>query len=201
MIGRIAIPLAVLIFPACLAFAEQAAPALNILVLEGEGAINNTKLRTTRETIVQVEDENHKPVAGAALVFLLPGDGSGGSFVGGSKTATMVSDSQGQAVMPHIQPSQATGNFQIRVNASHQGRQASTVINQSVVAGAGAGSSAAHAGISGKTIGIIVGVVAAGAVGAAVGLKGGGKSNPGTPPAVPTGTISAGSGASVGPPQ
>ena len=48
---------------------------LEILIVEGEGAINNVKQRVNREPIVQVEDENHKPVAGAAVTFFLPNDG------------------------------------------------------------------------------------------------------------------------------
>lgn len=51
------------------AFAQQ---ALNLVIVEGEGAINNIRQRTARDPIVRVEDENHKPVAGAAVVFLLP---------------------------------------------------------------------------------------------------------------------------------
>ena len=202
MITRVVLQLAVLVFPACLAFAEQGpqAPRLSIVILEGEGAINNIKQRTSRETIVQVQDENHKPVAGAAVVFLLPGDGPGGAFVDGSKSATLVTDSQGQAVLPRMQPNQLEGKFQIRVNASFQGRQANATISQTNAAGAAA-PGAAHAGISAKTIGIIVGVAAAGAVGAAVGLKGGKNNPPNTPPSVPTGTITAGSAASIGPPQ
>jgi hypothetical protein len=206
MIRRNVLQLAVLLFPVYLAFAEQApqAPRLNIVVVEGEGAINNIKQRTSREVIVEVQDENHKPVAGAAVLFLLPGDGPGGAFVGGSKSTTLVTNSAGRATMPTMQPNQAAGSFKINVNVSSQGRTASTTISQSNAVGAGAGSAGgASAGISGKTIGIIVAVAAAGAVGAAVGLKGG-KSNPAappTPPSTPTGTISAGSGAVLGPPQ
>src|SRR5579863_5849082 len=61
----------------------QDAPKLSIVILEGEGAINNIKQRTAREPIVRVEDENHKPVAGAAVVFTLPSQGAGGTFAGG----------------------------------------------------------------------------------------------------------------------
>lgn len=53
----------------------QVAPMLNLVVLEGEGATNNIRQRTAREPIVQVEDENHKPVAGAIVVFTLPSNG------------------------------------------------------------------------------------------------------------------------------
>ena len=54
--------------------------ALNLVIVEGEGAINNIRQRTARETIVQVEDENHRPVAGAVVAFLLPSDGASGVF-------------------------------------------------------------------------------------------------------------------------
>ncbi|HLK62356.1 MAG TPA: hypothetical protein VKU19_02890 [Bryobacteraceae bacterium] len=196
--------LAVLLVLASLIYAEQdpQSPRLNIVIVEGDGAINNIKQRTTRETIIEVQDENHRPVAGAAVVFLLPNDGPGGAFAGGAKSATITTDSAGRAAMPRLQANQTTGNYQIRVNASSGGRQASVTISQSNVAGAAAAGSAAGAGISAKTIGIIVAVAAAGAVGAAVGLTRNSKSATVTPTAaVPTGSISLGSGASLGPPQ
>jgi hypothetical protein len=203
MTSRNILQLAVFLLPLSLSFAGQdsQAPRLNIVIVEGDGAINNIKQRTSRETIVEVQDENHKPIAGAAVVFLLPGDGPGGAFAGGAKSVTVNTNSAGRASMPRLQPNQATGNFKISVNASSQGRTATTAISQSNAAGAAAGSAAA-AGISGKTIGIIVAVAAAAAVGVAVGLTRKSSSSS-TPPAVttPTGTISAGSGASLGPPQ
>ncbi len=189
-----------LVLPALLLSAQQ---HLNLVVVEGEGAINNIKQRTSRATIVQVEDENHRPVAGAAVIFMLPNDGPGGAFLGGAKTAALVTDSNGQAVMPRMQPNQATGPFQIRVNASYQGMQASLAIAQSNAAGAGGAAAppAAHTGISGKTIGIIAAVAAAGAVGVALGLRGGGNQQPGTPPSAPTGSVTGPTGSSLGPPN
>ena len=60
----------------CASGQEPAVPAkLNIVILEGEGAINNIKQRTAREAIVQVEDENRRPIAGAAVLFMLPESG------------------------------------------------------------------------------------------------------------------------------
>ena len=205
MTFRNVLKLATLVFPLCLPVAAQEpqGPRLNIVIVEGDGAINNIKQRTSRETIVEVQDENHRPVAGAAVVFLLPGDGPGGTFVGGAKTATVTADSAGRATMPKMTPNQA-GNFQIRVNASSGGRTGNATIGQSNILGAaGAAGAGGGAGISGKVIAIIVAVAAAGAVGAAVGLRGNNKNNTPTPPTVttPTGTISAGSGAALGPPQ
>ena len=180
---------------------EPATPGkLNLVIVEGEGAINNIRQRTSRETIVQVQDENHKPIAGAAVVFLLPNDGPGGVFASGSKSASVVTDASGRATMPRITPNNNAGQFQIRVHASYRGQEADATVTQSIVAGAPV--APAHTGISGKAIAIIVGVAAAGAVGVAVGLSGG-KTNPPSPPqtTTPTGTISLGSGATLGPPQ
>ena len=56
-------------FPA-LAQEPQAGPPpakLNIVILEGEGATNNIRQRVAREPIVQVEDENRRPLAGVAV--------------------------------------------------------------------------------------------------------------------------------------
>jgi hypothetical protein len=206
MLIRIVLPLTFLALSIPSGFAQQPplAPMLNIVVVEGDGAINNVRQRTARETIVEVQDENHRPVAGAAVVFLLPGDGPGGVFAGGSKSATLTTNSAGRATMPNMQPNSITGNYQIRVNASSQGRTASIAISQSNAIGAasaGAGTAAAHAGISGKVIAVIVVVAAAGAVGAAVGLRGGDKGLGQAITTSPTGTISPGGGVTFGPPQ
>ncbi len=165
---------------------------LNLVIVEGEGAINNVKQRTVRPTIVEVQDENHKPVGGVAVSFLLPGNGPGGVFASGAKSATVVTNSAGRAVMPGFQP-QAAGQFQIHVNASYQGQQASLTINQSNALSGGA----AAGGSSVKLIAILAGVAAAGAAGAAIALTRGGNNTTTTP----TGAISGPGTATVGAPR
>jgi len=173
----------------------QAPPGLNLVIVAGEGAVNNIKLRTARETIVEVEDENHKPVAGAVVVFLLPANGPGGMFVTESKTAIVVADSSGRAVMPHMQLNSTAGDYQIKVHAAHGGVEASVNIAQSSVPGAAIS--------TGAIVGIIAAVVAAGAGAAVVASRGKSSSTPASPgvPAVPSGTIGVGSGVSLGPPH
>jgi hypothetical protein len=176
----------------------QAAPPLklNVAVVEGEGAINNIKRRTSRETIVQVEDENHKPVAGVAVAFLLPADGPGGAFTGGAKSASIITDNAGRAAMPHLQVNSNPGSYSIGVYASQAGMAASATISQSSIAGAAAAVSTA--GI----LGIVAGVAAASGVAVAVVSKGkANNSNPAQPPATPAGTVSIGGGTVFGPPH
>jgi hypothetical protein len=179
----------------------QVAPMLNLVVVEGEGATNNIRQRTAREPIVQVQDENHKPVAGAIVVFTLPSNGAGGVFANGAKTLTMLSDNQGQAVARGLRPNGLKGQFQIRVSASHQGQTASTSINQTNAVIAASGAASAGAGLSGKLI-VVLAVVAAAAAGGAWYAT---HPSSGTPPATATTitagtTIAAGAG-SVGPPR
>lgn len=157
--------------------AQETSPAqLNLVIIEGEGAINNIRQRTAREPIVQVEDENHKPVAGAAVVFLLPNQGASGSFANGSQTLTVTTDAQGRAVAHGFHPNGVKGNLQMHVSASFQGKTATATISQTNAAvGAGV---AAGAGISMKLI-IILAVAGAAAAGAAIAAtRGGGGSSP-----------------------
>jgi hypothetical protein len=180
--------------------AAQVAPMLNLVVVEGEGAVNNIRQRTAREPIVQVQDENHKPVAGAIVVFTLPTNGAGGAFANGAHTLTIVTDSEGKAVARGLKPNGIKGQYQIRVNASSKGQTASTNITQinAVIAASGA---AAGAAVSGKLIAILVAVGAAAAGGAAYAIhaNSGGAPAAITPVATAT-TIAIGTGA-VGPPR
>ncbi len=170
---------------------EVTTAKLNIVIIEGEGAINNIRQRTAREPIVQVEDENHRPVAGAVVVFLLPDRGAGAAFADGSHNLTITTDSQGRATARGLRPNNASGQYQIRVTASFQGKMATATITQTNVAAA-AGAAAAG-GLSGKLIAILAvagGAAIAGGVVAAT--RGNGNSAAPTPVSVTPGTPSVG---------
>jgi hypothetical protein len=184
--------------------AAQTAPAkLNLVIVEGDGAINNIRQRTAREPIVQVEDENHKPVAGAVVVFLLPTQGAGGTFANGSHSLTVITNDQGRAIARGLRPNTGQGQFQIHVNASYNGQTANTTITQTNALGAAGatGAAAAAGGITGKLIAVLVVVGAAAAGGAYYATHSGGNNNtnPSTPATVST-SIAAGAG-TIGPPR
>jgi hypothetical protein len=173
---------------------EGPAPGqLTIAILEGEGAINNNKQRVAREPIVQVEDENHKPIGGAVVTFTLPNQGASASFANGAKTLTVTTDSKGQAVARGLRPNNVNGEYQVRVNASYQGKTANTTVTQTNALGAAAG--AAAGGLSVKLITILAIAGAAAAGGAIAATRGGGNN---TPQQTPT-TVSAGTPTVGGP--
>src|SRR5437016_5873714 len=97
---------------------QEPAPKLFIAIVEGEGAINNIRLRTAREPIVEVTDENHKPLGGALVTFALPNSGPGGTFANGSKLLTVTTDSNGRATANGMQTNSSKGSYQIQVTAS-----------------------------------------------------------------------------------
>ena len=171
---------------------EQDAPApkLFINIVEGEGTLNNIKQRVNREPIVQVEDENHKPIAGAAVVFFLPTSGPSGTFANGSQTLTVTTDSVGRASAPGIHPNHVTGKMQIRVTASANGQSATAIITETNISGASVGR-----GLS-TTAKVLIAVGVAAGVGAGVyfGLRGSSSSPP-------TGVIITAGTATVGAPH
>jgi hypothetical protein len=137
----------------------QAGPKLSLVVVEGEGAIHNVRQRTVRPPAVQVEDENHQPIAGAAVLFTLPDQGVGGAFAGGAHTLTVMSDQAGRAVARGFRPNSIEGEYPIHVSASYRNQTADAVISQSNVLPAGA--AAAGGGRTGRLIAVLaVGVAA-----------------------------------------
>lgn len=174
-------------------WSQQNPASLQIVIVEGEGALNNVKQRVNRDPIVQVEDENHKPIAGAAVVFILPNQGPGGTFANGSTTLTTTTDSQGQAVARGIRFNNQVGSMQMRVTASFGGQTATAVISQTNLVSASSGGGGVGSGV--KWL-IAVGIATAVAVGVVIATRGGGSSTPPTP----TVTITPGT-PTVGAPQ
>src|ERR1041385_1106485 len=157
------------------AWSQQPVTGLSITIVEGEGAINNVRQRVNREPIVQVEDNNRKPVAGAVVVFLLPDTGASGTFPNGSRMLMTVTDNQGRASARGIRPNNQSGPMLIRVTASFQGLTASSVITQT---NAAISSAASGAGLStAAKWGIILGIAGGAAVAGAIVATHGGTSS------------------------
>ena len=149
-------------------------------------AQNNLRKGRATKAVVEVRDRNNKPVAGLALLFLLPGSGPGGTFAGAAQSLSVTTNSAGQATASYT-PNQVAGSFNLIVNAQING---ATVASASFAQSNLAAAATTAGGISGTTIGIIAAVAAAAAVGIGLGLSGGGNSSsspaPGITPAAPS---------------
>ena len=71
-------------------------PALRIVVIEGENAVNVIQQKTAVAPVVEVRDRNDQPVAGAVVRFAIRG---GKGTFGGPNTVTVTTNGAGRAAV------------------------------------------------------------------------------------------------------
>lgn len=171
---------------------EQPGSPIKIIVVEGDGAINNIRLGTAKAPVVRVEDDDGRPLAGVPVTFLLPEAGAGGTFADRGSSLTVITDSRGLVAARGLRPNNVAGPFQIRVTASYRGETARATITQTNAAPA-----ASRRGSRTKLL-LLLGLAGGAAAGAAAALSGGGGAAsagpapaPSPPPSAPppSGTI------------
>jgi hypothetical protein len=150
----------------------QSLPArINIVVVEGEGASSSVRQRVSHDPVVMIEDDDHRPVTGAVVVFALPVSGTSGEFTNGSKNLTIVTDKGGLAAAHGLKTNEVPGKLQIYVTASYHTLRARTLINQQVEGAPGSKTRSPDLQTSksgGKWKWVLLGVAAAGGAGAGV---------------------------------
>jgi hypothetical protein len=146
---------------------ESVPTSLNVVVLQGEGAVTPVRGRVAPEPRIRIQDENQKPVAGAGVVFTLPTEGATGEFGNGSKTLIVTTDKAGEAVAQGLRMNDVPGRTSIHVTASYKGLSALTIISEESVLPAGVKAGAAGKHGHGALIAVLI-IVAAAAAGGAV---------------------------------
>ena len=104
--------------------------SFHIAIIDGEGALNNVEGRLAREPIVQVEDKNHKRVAGAYVEFdtpNVPGQ-PGAQFADGSTKLVATTDASGRASASGLNNNHVTGKYDINVTVKYQGQTIATAV-------------------------------------------------------------------------
>lgn len=159
---------------------------LQIVVIEGEGAVNIIQQRTAVAPVVEVRDRNNQPVAGAVVRFAIR---NGRATFAGARNLTAATNAAGRAVATGLTPT-GSGAVQISASAAFQGQTAALTIAQtnvmtaaqaaqvaaaSTVSGSGTGSGAAAggagaggggSGASLTTLSVVGGAAAGGAIAA-----------------------------------
>jgi hypothetical protein len=120
----------------CMNLLRGQEPGVHITVVAGEGVTHNItqiEKKGRYDPIVQVEDENGKPLHGASVVFALPAQGPGGIFENGTQTLIVTTDAHGRATARGIRLNKLTGPFSIHVTASYKGLSANGAISQTTI--------------------------------------------------------------------
>lgn len=177
------------------AAAQAAEGGLRITIIEGDEAIFNVRQRVAREAIIQVEDENRKPVAGALVTLTAPRNGASVLFSNGLNNITLTTDESGRVVVRGMRPNSAQGKFAVRIVAVKGALRGTAQLNMTNMAAA----AAAAGGISAKVLTLLI-IAGAGAAAGAVAAtrNGGGPAGSGAAP--PPTTITPGT-PTVGPPR
>lgn len=169
---------------------------IEVVVVEGEGATSKVRERVAHDPVVRIEDDDHRPIAEASVVFALPISGTSGEFTNGAKTLTVMSDRNGQAAAHGLKTNEIPGKLQIYVTASYHGLRARTLINQVVegVPGMKVPTPDLHTSKSGgKLKWVILGLAAAGGAGAGVYFGTHSSSTSSSPISIGVGTVAFGS--------
>lgn len=182
--------------PLCIgsAAAQEAQQGLRITIVEGDEAIFNVRQRVSREAIIQVEDENRKPVAGALVTLTAPRDGASAVFSNGLNNITLTTDESGRAVVRGIRPNKALGKYAIRVTAVKGALRGTSQMTMTNIAAAAAG------GISAKLLTFLLIVGAGAAAGTVAATRNGNGAGPSTPAGAVSATVTPGT-PTVGPPR
>jgi len=156
---------------------------LKILVLAGNGEMNDLERRVMAPLVIQILDQNDRPVEGAEVVFRFPLNGPGAAFQSGKTSQTVRSNGTGEAAAVNWMADNEVGTFEIHVTATYGNEFGETTIKMSnvtrIVESAKKGAKQAHwysptwvkVALIGGAAGAVVGIILA--------TRGGGHSSTG----------------------
>jgi hypothetical protein len=151
---------------------------LNLVVLQGQRTVNDIRTPTTMMLVIEVRDENYRPLEGATVEFELPVTGPSGSFEGGVRNKKVTTNAQGQAFTA-FEPNPEPGRFTIQARATHGTRTGMVTIMQQNRRAQSTTWITRH-----KTLAIVIAVGAAGAATSAILTTRGGALSPSSKPTV-----------------
>ena len=93
--------------------------SLKIRVLAGNDEMNDLERRVMAPLVVQVVDQNERPIESAEVVFRFPISGPGATFTGGKSSVVVRTNGTGQAAATNWMANGQVGTFQVHVNASY----------------------------------------------------------------------------------
>ena len=145
---------------------------LKMLVLAGNGEMNDLERRVMASLVVQVLDQNDRPVEGAEVVFRFPSNGPGAAFAAGKTSQIVRTTGTGEAAAVNWMANGEVGSFEVHVTATYGNEFGETIVKMSnvtrIVESAKKGSKQSHwysptwvkiaiiGGVAGAVAGIIL---------------------------------------------
>jgi hypothetical protein len=108
---------------------------LKILPLAGNGEQNDLERRVMAPLVIQVLDQNQRPIEGADVVFRFPLNGPSATFANGQTSQSTKTNSQGQAAAKGWVANNQAGTFQVQVTATYGNQFGAATISMENVTG------------------------------------------------------------------
>jgi len=184
---------------------QAAAPQkYKLSIIEDASTVKRVKGgRVSSQVVVQVTDENNRPMPAIAVIFTIPQGSGGATFTTGGLTASATTTTNGMATGSFTATNSSTFSMSVTASTPSGSVTVSVPVNipsalAAAGAAAGAGAGASHTGL---IIGVLAGVGAAGAVAAKVLTGGKNNNNTQTPtqPSTISGQIGTAGGGIFGP--
>jgi hypothetical protein len=107
--------------------------SLKVTALAGNKAMNDLERGLMTPFVIQVLDQNDRPVEGAEVVFRFPLNGPGATFRGGNTSQTVRTNGQGQAAAVNWTANNQVGTFDIHVTAAYGNQLGETTVSMTNV--------------------------------------------------------------------
>lgn len=107
--------------------------SLKVTALAGNKAMNDLERGLMSPLVIQVLDQNDRPVEGAEVVFRFPLNGPGATFRGGNSSQTVRTNGQGQAAATNWTANNQVGAFEVHVTAAYGNQLGETTVSMTNV--------------------------------------------------------------------
>ena len=107
--------------------------SLKVTALAGSEEMNDLERGLMAPLVVQVLDQNDRPVEGAEVVFRFLLNGPGATFRGGNTSQTVRTNGQGQAAAVNWTANSQLGTFNVRVTAAYGNQLGETTVSMTNV--------------------------------------------------------------------
>ena len=101
---------------------------LNVVALAGNNEMNDLQRRIMAPLVVQVLDQNSRPIEGAEVVFRFPLNGPGATFANRQTSKMVRTDGEGQAVATGWMANNEVGRFEVHVTATYRNETGETTV-------------------------------------------------------------------------